>query len=70
MNTEYLYDVVAVDMKTEKVRLLAEKKAERNAEAIENMAIMRRGVDDEFFVTVKSGKYKDGDEWDGDDNES
>lgn len=56
-----LYDVVAVNIKTTKVRLMAENKTERNAEAIVNMAIMRRGVEEEFFTEVPGGKYKEGD---------
>lgn len=59
-----MFDVLAVNMETHKVRIMAENKTERNAEAIENMAVMRRGVDEEFFVTVPHGKYKEGDEWD------
>ena len=62
-----LYDVLAVDIATHKVTIIGSNKTERNAYAIETMAIMRRGVDSEFFVTVPAGKYSDGDEWDTDD---
>lgn len=62
-----LFDVISVDMRTHKVQLLAEKKTARNAEAIEMMAISRRGVETHFYVTTKSGIYKDGDEWNSDD---
>ncbi len=31
-------------------RLIAENKTERNADAIIEMAVMRRGVEEEFFV--------------------
>lgn len=65
--SDLLYDVLAVDMKTHRVTLIGEGKTARNAEAIEAMAVMRRGVDDEIFVTVKAGNYQDGDEWDTDD---
>jgi hypothetical protein len=58
-----LYDVVAVDMKTNKVRLLAENKTERNADAVVNMAVARMGCDEELFAPVAAGKYRDGDEW-------
>jgi hypothetical protein len=58
-----LFDVVAVDMETMKVRLLATDKTEANAEAIVNIAVMRNGVDKEFFTTVPLGKYKTGDEY-------
>jgi hypothetical protein len=58
-----MLDVIAVDMTTHKVTVLAENKTERNADAIESMAILRRGVDETFYVTVPHGRYKDGDEW-------
>lgn len=58
-----LFDVVAVNMKTNKVRIIAAAKTERNAEAIENMAVQRRGVEEEFFNTVPNGKFKDGDDY-------
>lgn len=60
---EKLFDVVAVEMATHKVELMEEKKTERNAEAIEMMAVGRRGVETHFYCTVPSGKYKSGDEW-------
>lgn len=60
-----LFDVVAVGLKTNKVRMMAEGKTARNAEAIVNMAVMRRGVDEEFFSEVPAGRYKEGDEWRG-----
>lgn len=56
-----MFDVVAVTIETGKVRLLAENKSERNAEAIVMMAVARRGVDKEFYTEVPAGKYKDGD---------
>ena len=65
--SDLLYDVLAVSMKTHHVTLMGEGKTVRDAEAIETMAVIRRGVEDEFFVTVEAGKYKDGDEWDTDD---
>ena len=55
------YDVIAVAIIDSKVRLLATNKSERTADAIVSMAIMRRGVDGEFFTEVPSGRYKDGD---------
>lgn len=60
---EKLYDVLAVNFSTAIIRLLAEQKTYRNAEAIVSMAVMRRGVEEEFFVKVKSGTYKEGDTW-------
>ena len=59
------FDVVAVNITTSKVRLLAEDKTERNAEAIELMAISRNGVETEFFATVPHGRYKEGDTYEG-----
>jgi hypothetical protein len=56
-----MFDVIAVNIETGEVRIIAENKSERNAEAIENMAIMRRGVEEEFFDIVKHNTYKDGD---------
>lgn len=46
-----LFDVIAVDIQTGAERFLAEGKTERNAEAIVEMAVMRRGVDIEFYTT-------------------
>ena len=60
-----LYDVVAVDLKWSKVRLIAQSKTKTNADAIETMAVMRRGVEDEFFSVVPHGQYKDDDTWKG-----
>jgi len=52
MNKERLFNVVAVNIKTGKERILAEGKTERNAEAIVAMAVMRRGVDEEFYKSI------------------
>jgi hypothetical protein len=58
-----LFDVVAVDLESRTVRLMAEGKTAVNAYAVETMAVMRRGVDAEFFASVPTGKYKEGDLW-------
>ncbi len=59
-----LYDVVSVSIQTRKVTALyGERKTLRNAEAIVNMAVMRRGVDEEFYAEVPHAKYKVGDEY-------
>lgn len=63
MEMSELYDVVAVSVATNRVRLIAEAKTLRNAEAIGWMAVARRGVEDEFFDVTPAGKYKEGDEW-------
>lgn len=44
-----LFDVIAVNIETGAERIIEAGKSERNAEAIVNMAAMRRGVDEEFF---------------------
>jgi len=57
-----LLDVIEVEFKPpHKVRVIDTKKTEKNAEAIVEMAVMRRGVEHSFFTTVPAGKFKDGD---------
>lgn len=57
-----LFDVIEVEIaKPHRVRVIARDKSELNAEAIVNMAVIRRGVEDHFFKAVPAGKYKDGD---------
>ena len=46
-----LFDVVAVNLKDKSTRIIASAKSEKEAEAIVAMAVMRRGVDEEFFRT-------------------
>lgn len=61
---EPLFDAIAVGhngAKTNKVRVLDVKKTSQNAEAIVKMAVIRTGCDEEFFTTVPTGKYKEGD---------
>lgn len=57
------YDVIAVTLggSPRTVRLLAHDKDARNAEAIIEMAVARRGVTSEFYTTAPHGKYCDGD---------
>ena len=59
------FDVIAVNMRTNKVSLIAEGATQNSADAVETMTAMRRGVDEEFFATVRHGTYKEGDEWTG-----
>jgi hypothetical protein len=47
-----LYDVVAVNIKTGTKRPLATDKTERDAEAVIKMAVMRRGVQEEFYMAI------------------
>jgi len=55
------YDVIGVDLITNEVRIIAEKKSERNANAIIEMAVIRNGCEEEFFTIAQQGKYKEGD---------
>ena len=54
----HLYSVIAVNIKTGARRSLDHGKTEKNAEAVVNMAVMRRGVSEEFYVieVEKSGE--------------
>jgi hypothetical protein len=64
--SEQLYDVVGVQIGGKStVRMMAEGKTIPNAEAIVKMAVMRRGVNDEFFCEVPAGLYKEGERWEG-----
>lgn len=49
---EKLFDVVAQNIKTGEQRFIARGKSEENADAIVMMAVMRRGVDEEFFAAI------------------
>lgn len=60
-----LYDVVAVNIATSIVRVMGTGKTKPNAEAYVAMAVMRRGVEVEFYSGVPVGAYVDGDKWDG-----
>ena len=55
---EALCDVIAVNIETGAKRLIESNKTERNAEAIVNMAVMRRGVEEEYFEVVPAGSVK------------
>ena len=66
MTTDALYDVVAVNIKTKRVRLLFVGYALRDAESYEKTAgAVRRGAPEEFFTTLPTGRYHDGDQWKG-----
>jgi hypothetical protein len=57
-----LYDVIEVGMdKPHPVRLIDQSKSLKQANAIIEMAVARRGVKDHFFTTVNPDSYKDGD---------
>ena len=63
MTTEARFDVLAVDLKTHRVRIFGRDKDAANAEAIVKMAVYRRGVDVEFYPLAAPGLYNDGDTW-------
>ena len=56
MGKTELYNVVAVDLKTKAERIMAEGKSKADAEAIVEMAVMRRGCEVEFFRAVRAAK--------------
>lgn len=60
---EEMRDVVAVNVRTNNVRVMARNLTPQNAEAYVTLAVMRRGVTEEFFCDVESGTYNDGDSW-------
>ena len=47
-----LYDVIAVNRQSKEERVLATGETRKDAEAIVKMAVMRRGLDKEFFKKV------------------
>ena len=55
-----LYDVVAVNIKTQAERVMARNLTEANAEGFINLAVMRRGVDEEFYKPVPAGSAVNG----------
>lgn len=59
-----LFDVLAVAIAApHTVRILAFNRTERSAEGVVNMAVVRRGVETEFYVAVPAGRYSDGGVW-------
>lgn len=58
-----LFDVIEVNSLHGDIRIMAEAKTKKNAEAIEAMAVMRRGGETNFFTTVPAGKYSEGDSY-------
>lgn len=61
---EQLYDIVAVNIDTSEVEsLFGERKTLKNAEAIVSMAVMRRGLDEQFYAQVPTGRFKVGDKY-------
>ena len=60
---EKTYDILAVNLRSHKVRIIGEEKTKADAEAYQNIAVIRRGVNEEFFVTVPHGSYDEGADW-------
>lgn len=56
-----VFDVLEVSISTGKITVMGKEKDARNADAIERMAVMRRMNDDNYFITVPTGDYKDAD---------
>lgn len=56
------FDVIEVSIDSGVVvSFMAENKTKRDAEAVSNMAVYRRGVENSFYAVVEVGKYKIGD---------
>ena len=60
-----LFDVVAIDCKTDTVRVLAKRKPGYMAEQEVDRLCRVKGLDKEFFSQVPAGLYKDGERWKG-----
>lgn len=59
------YDVVSVNQETYEVRVLEENVSLERANRLVEYAVMRRGVETEFFSEAKHGTYSTGDTWKG-----
>lgn len=67
------FDVVGVNLISYKVRIMAAGLDEENADAYVTraaMAVMQRGVKEEFFSSVPAGMYLDGEPWRGNGREA
>lgn len=60
-DSDKLFDVIAVNLCDHKVRIMATDLTAENSEAFVNIAIMRRGVEEEFFAAAPAGLYRTGD---------
>lgn len=60
-----MYDVLAVSIKDQKVRILDTNKTKDAAEGVVMFAVMRRGVETEFYPIVEAGAYNEGDWYQG-----
>ncbi len=58
-----LFDVLEIRFDNGRVRVLDTNKTLRNAEAIRDMAVIRRGLDESFYSEAPAGMYHDGEKW-------
>ena len=62
--TEPLFDCISVNFESYAVTvIMATGKTRRNAEAISEMAAIRRGCDTEFYPVVATGRFKVGESY-------
>ena len=64
MTDDKRYDVIAINQKTDRIRILTRGVIGANADAVIDMAIARRGVDTEFYTKVDAGSRREGDTYD------
>lgn len=57
------FDVVGVNLSTNKVHMVKADLSAEDAEAVIKVAVMRRGVNMEFFTGVPAGEFKEGDSY-------
>lgn len=65
MESEILYDVIAVSLADQTVRLMDGPMSLAAAERYVEIAVYRRGVDTEIFTEVPHGSYQTGDIYKG-----
>lgn len=59
--TNKTFNVYAIPFKdiNKPIELIGENLSERSADAVEKMAIMRRGVDTHFYITIEKDSVRD-----------
>ena len=57
--TATLYDVIAINIKTGRKRIMASGMSKDDANTYVRMAVIRRGIDEEFFGAVPTGIVHD-----------
>jgi len=58
---ETAWDVLSVNLETHRVSIMKANQTLRNAEAVSDMAVIRRGCDTEFYPVRPAGAYQEGD---------